>query len=292
MTMTEIVNVRPIKETIIFKKKDILDETEKHSGSNDNLENLDSPLKDSGGFTQRNEESRTRNITFNGLKVESLIIPEKIPEKENDHNNIVNIVPLPREVQSYESIEAKSMLSRRDGRQPTISKKFQNLEKLDEFQKNSSKISQFNFNLFDYLKMNLKFVFRMPMNEKEKLFLKGTKVYDDELDIVHILKKLQEFEKLKIILLNEEQRTLFNLIGKPLIYLEDHEHDEDFDENCSAQLKMSKMIRSATIVDENNLKKALGYFSLMQKNNQLNPLEKRLMELVDKNLSEFLQNFT
>ena len=289
--MTEIVHVRPIKETIVFKKQDILDESDKHAGSNDNLENLDSPLKDSGSLTQRNEEGRARNVTFNGLKIENLIIPEKNPAQENDDNNIVNIVPLPRGVQSYESIEAKSMISRRDGRQPTISRKIQNLEKLDEFQKNSSKISQFNFNLFDYLKMNIKFVFRMPLNEKEKLFLKGSKVYDNELDIVHILKKLQEFEKLKIILLNEEQRILFNLIGKPLIYLEDNEHD-DFDENCSAQLKMSKMIRSATTIDEPNLKKALGYFSLLQKNNQLNPVEKRLMELVDKNLSEFLQNFT
>ena len=174
--MTEIVHVRPIKETIVFKKQDILDESDKHAGSNDNLENLDSPLKDSGSLTQRNEEGRARNVTFNGLKIENLIIPEKNPAQENDDNNIVNIVPLPRGVQSYESIEAKSMISRRDGRQPTISRKIQNLEKLDEFQKNSSKISQFNFNLFDYLKMNIKFVFRMPLNEMEKLFLKGSKV--------------------------------------------------------------------------------------------------------------------
>lgn len=39
----------------------------------------------------------------------------------------------------------------------------------------------------------------------------------EKLDIAYILKKLYELEKLKFILLNEDQLSLFNYLPKPII---------------------------------------------------------------------------
>ena len=95
--------------------------------------------------------------------------------------------------------------------------KIENVEKFNENMKNSSQIK---FSLFENLKLILKQMFKKKLTKKEKLFLQGEKIYEKEIDILYILKKLQEIEKMKIILFNNQQLTLFNLMEKPLIYLE------------------------------------------------------------------------
>lgn len=71
-----------------------------------------------------------------------------------------------------------------------------------------------NINLFQYLKMKLGIFSKSSQldyfNTAEERFYR-------ELDVITILKKLQEFEKLKMIILDEKQLTLFNFLAKPLI---------------------------------------------------------------------------
>ena len=82
--------------------------------------------------------------------------------------------------------------------------------KTEENEKKSLKI-----NLFEYIKSKLPC---FSKNSKIALFDKAEKLIQEELNIVHILEKVKELEKLKIILLNNEQLALFNLIAKPLIW--------------------------------------------------------------------------
>ena len=128
---------------------------------------------------------------------------------------------------------------------------------------------------------------RIPLNEKEELFIKGEKIYDEELDIVHILKKIQEIEKIKMVLFNEDQIALFNLIDKPMVYVNDF--DNMSYENCSAQLKMSKMLHSSKTLDNDRIKKI---FYNLQRNHEISPIDKRLMDLIDSNITAFVSNFT
>lgn len=131
-----------------------------------------------------------------------------------------------------------------------------------------------------------KLAFKKKLTEKQQLFLKGVQAYEKELDIVQILKKIQEIEKLKMILFNDEQRTLFNFIEKPMIYL-----DEEHQNNEGSQLKMSRVLNSATILDENKIKRILEHFSALQKKGELTNVDQRLMDLVERKLTEFIQNF-
>lgn len=168
-------------------------------------------------------------------------------------------------------------------------KRIKNLKNLHEFLKQSP--SKINVNLLEYIKLNTKLLLKSPLDDKEKLFLKGEKIYEEELDIVHILKKIQEIEKMKMVLFNEEQLTLFNLIDKPMIYVDEIEQDDNW-ESCSAQLKMSKMIHSSKTFDDEKLKRIFQRFLARQKNNEMNDIDKRLLDLIDTKITEFAKNFT
>ena len=53
--------------------------------------------------------------------------------------------------------------------------------------------------------------------------MKAQQQINFEMDITHILRKIQEIEKLKKILLNENEQYLFDLLDQPFIHLEKQE---------------------------------------------------------------------
>ena len=77
----------------------------------------------------------------------------------------------------------------------------------NDFKKNmiNSKIAS-NFSYFSYL---------LPSKDKRIFYQKGAKHLHEYLDIRKIIKRLQDLDKLKMILLTENQRRLFELIPKP-----------------------------------------------------------------------------
>lgn len=61
--------------------------------------------------------------------------------------------------------------------------------------------------------------FNKKLNLGEKIMEKGEELFEKELDVVEILKRLQQIEKLKKILLDEKQMRLFKFLGKSKIDL-------------------------------------------------------------------------
>lgn len=213
-----------------------------------------------------------------------------IIENEVKKNDILQEPPHLDDLHSSSRLHGRTpTLKRNLKRIPTvkIEKKIRNLSQLHEFLKTSPTNSKITFNIFEYIKLNFKQLARMPLNEKEELFTKGEKIYDEELDIVHILKKIQEIEKMKMVLFNEDQIALFNLIDKPMVYVNDF--DSMSYENCSAQLKMSKMLHSSKTLDNDRIKKIVYN---LQRNHDVSPIDKRLMDLIDSNITAFVSNFT
>lgn len=92
-------------------------------------------------------------------------------------------------------------------------KKILNLDK--EIRKSKNK---FNFSLIEFFRYHLKKIFNRELNHKEKIFYKAKKTFDKEVDLVKILKKIHDIEKLKLILFDENQLTMFNFLTKPTIY--------------------------------------------------------------------------
>ena len=68
------------------------------------------------------------------------------------------------------------------------------------------------------------------------------KVFFNDMDIVNIVTKLQDLEKLKILLLNEDQLVLFNYLSKPSINFIDKEHNHQEKKFNKPQMNMSKLM--------------------------------------------------
>ena len=82
---------------------------------------------------------------------------------------------------------------------------------------NSSKVSMANSKISAIAKRirNFSFSYFFPSKEVRMFYLKGSKYLHEYMDIRRIIKRLQDLDKLKMILLTEDQRKLFECIPKP-----------------------------------------------------------------------------
>ena len=69
----------------------------------------------------------------------------------------------------------------------------------------------------EYLEYLLKNFFHCKKSKKQKLIQQAEKTFSYDLDIANLIKKVHDLEKLKVILLNEEQLILFNHLSRPMI---------------------------------------------------------------------------
>ena len=117
-----------------------------------------------------------------------------------------------------------------------------------------------NFSYMSYL---------FPSKELRMFYQKGAKNLHEYLDIRKIIKRLQEIDKLKMILLTDEQRRLFEYIPKPDVV---NSSNKLFLESI---LKYTKNVKQKIMTGvPNNMK------SLVEEDN---PINKRILEFVDSN---------
>ena len=96
-----------------------------------------------------------------------------------------------------------------------------------------SRKNMIHINWLEYLIYLLKTLFHLKKTTKQKLIYKAEQAFSRDLDIVNLIRKIHDFDKLRLMLLNPEQLTLFNNISKPLI-------ESETRNNTTTQLKMSK----------------------------------------------------
>ncbi|EAR85839.2 ATPase, histidine kinase-, DNA gyrase B (macronuclear) [Tetrahymena thermophila SB210] len=99
------------------------------------------------------------------------------------------------------------------GKQLTDEQILNDYNKQQEINQNRSNL---NFNIFSYM---LSFISKLikSFRNKKQVIDYGFKEIDNNLDIEYIIKKFVEIDKLKRIILNDDQLALFNYIPKPQI---------------------------------------------------------------------------
>ena len=208
-----------------------------------------------------------------------------------------------KESEKTEKAMKKSELTEKKEKNPEKIKKSQSLNRprslsnISFMKKKANVINDFkkfqtlnNNNLqvsiWEYFKFKLKKVCRCCRKGfKEDLFNKAEGVYEKEIDIVNILQRLQEIEKLKLVLLDEKQVALFNLLAKPMLYIERKGTQTS---QAGGGLYMSEML-SATVKKE-NLMAALQYYEKLAEKGG-NDVDLRLCKLLDQNIKEFKKYF-
>ncbi|CAD8065137.1 unnamed protein product [Paramecium primaurelia] len=101
------------------------------------------------------------------------------------------------------------------------------------------------------------------------------------LDILFIIDKLQEIDKLKMILLSKEQVQLFEFLPKPLISLDPTNHQQGENQQYSSLLKPFKGLKEKSVEAQQVLDQLLE--------NLDDPITNKLISLMDPNLIKLLQ---
>ena len=158
------------------------------------------------------------------------------------------------------------------------------MQNLDYYQNIKKKENFFSIGKFGFIKLLMK-IKKIYLTMKEKLFLKAEKQIFKEMDIVQILKKLQEIEKLKLVLLNEDQLYFFNLLSKPMINLDENELEED-----SAKLKDRRF--KFSMKEELPLRKdkLIENYQKMKFKTNISEIDKRIIKLLDEDVASFINN--
>ncbi|CAD8160951.1 unnamed protein product [Paramecium octaurelia] len=133
------------------------------------------------------------------------------------------------------------------------------------------------FSLFDYLKY-------LKCGKKEGKYKQlnySISKLDKCLDILFIIDKLQEIDKLKMILLSKEQVQLFEFLPKPLITLDPTNQQYGENQQYSSLLKPFKGLKEKSLEAQQVLDQLLE--------NLDDPITNKLISLMDPNLIKLLQ---
>ena len=138
---------------------------------------------------------------------------------------------------------------------------------------------------YKYIKAQLRKSFGKPLNDEQKLILKAEEIYNKEIDIITILTKLQDIEKLKKILLSDDQLALFELLDKPRIYGEKPDDERENTKSLSTLSAFSpKKKKEDALVATGQI-----YFRMIEKKDK-SSVELRLLELLEEDVEEYDQN--
>ena len=154
---------------------------------------------------------------------------------------------------------------------------------LEQFIKFRDQKNQIVFTIFDYAKFCLKKICRISNNLKEKLFIRAQEIYEKEIDIIQILQRIKDIEKLKYLLLNENQMALFNILEKPMIYV-----DENRNPNRTS---LSLIFGQKKIKTQIQMQKAFEYYQELEKGREMDEIDKKLFLLVEKRFKTFQKYF-
>ena len=137
---------------------------------------------------------------------------------------------------------------------------------------------------WEYLK-SLLFPIKKKRNKvyqnKYKRIMTGKKVLEEKLDISYLLKKFYEIDKLKMLLLNENQFQLFDYLPKPVILRNFKIDLGNINSNFSNYESTDDVMYKAKKISE--------AFQNIMKQNELSNIDKKLIDLLDDNVKNLLK---
>ncbi|KAL4432504.1 hypothetical protein ABPG74_013358 [Tetrahymena malaccensis] len=139
--------------------------------------------------------------------------------------------------------------------------------------------------LWDYIKYFL----GLKNEVKNKQIKFSMRKVNERLDIVFIMKKLIEVDKLKMLFLNENQRKIFEYLPRPIVRLDPEQQQEE----CEKYTLNQAWARQMFFNDKNYISKAseamLAYQQIIQKGKELDPLDQKLIEMLDESKKMYFQ---
>ena len=152
-------------------------------------------------------------------------------------------------------------------------------KEIEELFLNRHHKDKFKFNTVTFIKAKLNKIFRKKLSYDQRIILKAEKIFNKERDIVSIMLKLQEIDKLKFILLSPLQLSLFNLLDKPVIHCDDDGFNEE-----NLQIRLSNLIMEK--ISSSEKQKIIDNYRLL-KLEKKSKVDKRLLQLIEDQINLF-----
>lgn len=121
------------------------------------------------------------------------------------------------------------------------------------------KKSNIGFDMLKYFKMLMKMFFHHKLNSEELSYIISEEKSEKITDIVNVLQKIKEFEKLKMIVLTEDQQKIFGLLANIVISIDnDEKENEEMSNDTEIQTFYQNLINKTELsVFDFNLKKLI-----------------------------------
>ena len=151
------------------------------------------------------------------------------------------------------------------------------MEKYKSIKVNKKKLK---FGFFNYLKLVIKNR-KYKLSDTEQLYMKGEKKIFEEFDIINIIRKLQDIEKLKNILLNEKQLYFFDLLSKPTISLTNPVVNQSKQELLEMSLRDSESPTLNLQKQGKTFQKFSDLYNELKSNSTKSYVDKKIIEMLD-----------
>lgn len=270
--LTKIKKIKPLPEGKKNKNKKVNSSKGQISPVNDlkKQETLFNPEN------FRNIDERHSEISENhSISPSDIDYIEKSEQDFHSKNQSQNII----EIQSHNSepiINDNSKINIKSNKMSGFSKMFKKKKdekKLKHLHCEVTKQEKFKFSMVNFLTLKFKKFLKMELTKHELLFIKIEKEYLRQIDLINILNRIHEINKIKLLLFNERQISLINYLSKPMIYIKKDKIDI-----------MKSSIRISEIIKSSHKKKDFKHFF---ENYQETFVAMKYSE-IDKNLIKFL----
>ena len=228
---------------------------------------------------------KENTIENTNITIENLFKPHVTTEKLSTKISLTNPKPKVLEVDSFvlekysqekinnidEEIPKKSRKIKKTLSSPTLKKKSQNFSEFNE------KKEFLSMGYLEYICVRVYDFFKLKLDRKKRIIIKGEKLYKEEIDIINILLRLQEIEKIKKFLFDDDQLLLFECISKPIITLE-----EDDYKKIKSESRSSYQFKTNSNLSE-SYKKIAG-------NAENSKINQRIISFIDENILKLKQS--
>ncbi|KAL4435716.1 hypothetical protein ABPG74_018267 [Tetrahymena malaccensis] len=159
------------------------------------------------------------------------------------------------------------------------SKKRLSIKEMKKFNKmmEQKQTNSLNLGFFDYIKY-----FLFKKDKKKKQIKYCMKKVVQRLDIVYILNKLVEIDKLKMLLLDHNQRELFEFLPRPVVLQKENEDINEINDKFNIQEAWSLLQEEKSTIDKAT--NACISYKIMTQKKKKNVLDSRLLEMLDMNI--------
>lgn len=178
-----------------------------------------------------------------------------------------------------ESNQAVVLEKKLNEKRPNFYSKFKaKIGSFNVFKRNERRKEDFSLGYFEYLMYLVrKSMSCLKKSRKEKFLKECEKKLVEELDLISILLKIHEIEKIKLVVFNEEQLVLFDSISKPFFV-----GGEENIINSKEEIMISTSKKMAFMIDKKRRKSKCNEALKKVKNESRNSeVSKRILKLIE-----------